>query len=162
VHAAIRAPPRRRGRDRRLRHTQEGKLAQGQSVQVGDYTLTYLGASSGAPPYFAESRAAWPARGAGGSGNRARRQNRYFAERRPRTRSRFVRTGCGRRLFVIADQFNPDGSVFVKVIVNPLVNLIWLAGLLFVAGALITLWPDAREQRRLARRFAEEGALARA
>ena len=65
-------------------------------------------------------------------------------------------------LFVIADQFNADGSVFVKALVNPLVNLIWLAGLLFVAGSLITLWPDAREQRRLALRFAEEGALARA
>jgi hypothetical protein len=40
--------------------------------------------------------------------------------------------------------------------------LIWLAGLVFVAGALVTMWPDAREQRRLARRFADEGALARA
>jgi cytochrome c-type biogenesis protein CcmF len=57
-------------------------------------------------------------------------------------------------LFVIVDQFNGDGSVFVKVLVNPLVNLIWLAGLVFVFGSLITMWPDAREQRRLARRFA--------
>jgi hypothetical protein len=30
------------------------------------------------------------------------------------------------------------------------VNLIWLAGLVFVLGSLITLWPDAREERRLA------------
>jgi cytochrome c-type biogenesis protein CcmF len=54
-------------------------------------------------------------------------------------------------LFVIVDQFNGDGTVFVKVLVNPLVNLIWLAGLVFVLGSLITMWPDAREQRRLAR-----------
>jgi len=33
-------------------------------------------------------------------------------------------------------------------------NLIWLAGLLFVAGSLITMWPDEQEQRRLARRGA--------
>jgi len=89
-------------------------------------------------------------------------KNRYFAEQQTSNevaiRSDWLRA---EDLFVIADQFNPDGSVFVKVIVNPLVNLIWLAGLLFVAGSLITLWPDAREQRRLARRFAEEGALAR-
>jgi cytochrome c biogenesis factor len=39
------------------------------------------------------------------------------------------------------------------VIVNPLVNLIWLAGLVFLGGALVAMWPDAREQRRLARRF---------
>ena len=57
---------------------------------------------------------------------------------------------------------NGDGTVFLKVIVNPLVNLIWLAGLVFVGGSLITMWPDAREQRRLARRFAEQGALVRA
>ncbi len=68
----------------------------------------------------------------------------------------------GEDLFVIADQINPDGSVYLKVFVKPLVNLIWLAGLVFVLGSLITLWPDAREERRLARRFAEGTALARA
>jgi cytochrome c biogenesis factor len=63
---------------------------------------------------------------------------------------------------VIADQFNDDGSVVLEVIVNPLVNLIWLAGFVFLLGAVITMWPDAREQRRLARRFAEPEALASA
>ena len=63
---------------------------------------------------------------------------------------------------MIADQFR-DGVVFLEVIVNPLVNLIWLAGLVFLLGSVVTMWPDAREQRRLARRFAEgDGALARA
>ena len=64
----------------------------------------------------------------------------------------------GEDLFVIAEQINADGSVYVRVFVKPLVNLIWIAGLVFVLGALITLWPDAREQRRLAVRY--EGAEA--
>ena len=68
----------------------------------------------------------------------------------------------GEDLFVIADRFYADGSVQLDVIVNPLVNLIWLAGLVFVLGAAVAMWPDAREQRRLAERFAGEGALARA
>jgi hypothetical protein len=34
------------------------------------------------------------------------------------------------------------------------VNLIWLAGLVFLFGSLITLWPDPREERRLAARYA--------
>ena len=63
---------------------------------------------------------------------------------------------------MIADQFNADGSVFLKVLVNPLVNLIWLAGLVFLLGSLVAMWPDAREQRRLAGRFAGEGAARRA
>ena len=65
-------------------------------------------------------------------------------------------------LFVVADSFEGD-AVFLEVFVNPLVNLIWLAGLVFLAGAVVTMWPDAREARRLARRFADgEAALARA
>jgi cytochrome c biogenesis factor len=53
---------------------------------------------------------------------------------------------------------NSDGTVFLRVFVKPLVNLIWLAGLLFLFGSLVTLWPDAREERRLATRYDEAGA----
>jgi cytochrome c biogenesis factor len=44
--------------------------------------------------------------------------------------------------------------VFVQVLVKPLVNLIWVAGIVFLLGAGIALWPDAREQRRLVTRLA--------
>ena len=50
------------------------------------------------------------------------------------------------------------GAVFFKVLVKPLVNLIWIAGFVFLFGSLVALWPDAREQRRLIARL----ALARA
>jgi cytochrome c-type biogenesis protein CcmF len=144
--------------------TREGKLAQGQSLEVGGYTLTYLGSQQKRAANSQELRARLAvSRGDGDLGTVLAGKNRYFAEQQTSNevaiRSDWLRA---EDLFVIADQFNADGSVFIKALVNPLVNLIWLAGLLFVAGALITLWPDAREQRRLARRFAEEGALARA
>jgi cytochrome c biogenesis factor len=61
-------------------------------------------------------------------------------------------------LFVIADRISPAGAVYFKVFVKPLVNLIWLAGLVFLLGALVALWPDAREQRRLSERYADRGA----
>src|SRR3954447_16179480 len=66
----------------------------------------------------------------------------------------------GGDLFLIADQVNGDGSIDLKALQKPLVNLIWLAGLVFIGGSLITLWPDAREERRLAERY--EGATVRA
>jgi cytochrome c biogenesis factor len=56
---------------------------------------------------------------------------------------------------LIADQFNEDGSVFLKVAVNPLIDLIWLAGIVFLLGSVVAMWPDAREQRQLARRSLE-------
>jgi cytochrome c-type biogenesis protein CcmF len=64
----------------------------------------------------------------------------------------------GGDLFTIADQVNSDGSVDLKVLDKPLVNLIWLAGFVFLGGALIALWPDAREERRLAARY-EDAAV---
>jgi len=39
------------------------------------------------------------------------------------------------------------------VLVKPLVNLIWIAGIVFVLGSMVALWPDAREQRRLVGRL---------
>jgi len=66
----------------------------------------------------------------------------------------------GGDLFLIADQVNADGSVDLKALQKPLVNLLWLAGLVFLGGSLIALWPDAREERRLAERY--EGAAVRA
>jgi cytochrome c-type biogenesis protein CcmF len=61
----------------------------------------------------------------------------------------------GGDLFLIADQVNSNGSIDLKALQKPLVNLLWLAGLVFVGGSLIALWPDAREERRLAARYAD-------
>ena len=56
---------------------------------------------------------------------------------------------------MIPEQINNDGSVYFRIFVKPLVNLIWLAGIIFLLGSVIALWPDAREQRRLAVRYDE-------
>jgi cytochrome c biogenesis factor len=89
-------------------------------------------------------------------------KNRYRAEQQVSTEMA-IHTNWLRAedVDVIADQINGDGSVYIKVLVKPLVNLIWLAGLVFVLGAVIALWPDAREARRLAER-AERTVTARA
>jgi cytochrome c biogenesis factor len=57
-------------------------------------------------------------------------------------------------VFLIADQIDKGGTLYLKALVKPLVNLIWAAGFLFVFGALVAMWPDAVEQRRLAERYA--------
>ena len=50
---------------------------------------------------------------------------------------------------------NANGSIDLKALQKPLVNLLWLAGIVFIGGSLIALWPDAREARRLAERYAD-------
>jgi cytochrome c-type biogenesis protein CcmF len=62
----------------------------------------------------------------------------------------------GTDLYSILQAPDRNGNgVSVKVLVNPAVGLVWLAGVVFALGALITIWPDPREARQLARRYGE-------
>ena len=62
----------------------------------------------------------------------------------------------GSDLYVIFSGTAPNGGASLKVLVNPVVDLLWLGGLLIGLGALIAIWPDPHVARRLARRYAEE------
>jgi cytochrome c-type biogenesis protein CcmF len=132
------------------------KLEPGQTMTIGGYVLRYDGSTQNRETNRVELRAELAvARGGSQLGTVAAGKNRYAAEQQV-SNEVAIRTDWLRAedLFVIADRFNKDGSVWLKVQIHPLVNLIWLAGIVFLLGSLVTLWPDAREQQRLARRFA--------
>jgi cytochrome c-type biogenesis protein CcmF len=136
----------------------EGRLARGESLAVGDYTLTYRSLTEREGPNATEIRAHLDVRrGADALGTVAAGKNAYSVEQQV-SNEVGIRSDLttGEDLFVIAEQVREDGTVFFRVFVKPLVNLIWLAGFVFVLGSLIALWPDAREERRLATRYAVE------
>jgi cytochrome c-type biogenesis protein CcmF len=131
------------------------RLAPGQSLKVRDYTLVYRGLNSTRSQNAVETRATIDVyRG----GNRIAvmhpGKNNYPVEgqlsNEVSIRSDWL---TGEDLFLITEQVNRDGTIDFKAIINPLVNLIWLAGFVFLLGSLVTLWPDAREERRLAVRY---------
>jgi cytochrome c-type biogenesis protein CcmF len=137
--------------------TAERKLQPGQTLRIDGYTLRYRGLTQAETSNATERRAVLDL-GGRASGTLRAGKNLYPVEQSVSNEvgihTNWLR---GEDLFVIADQINPDGSVYFKVLVKPLVNLIWLAGFVFVFGSLITLWPDAREQRRLALHYEESG-----
>ena len=140
----------------------EGQLARGQSLEVGEYRLTYDRLEEREAANATEVRAVLEVeRGGSSLGTVEAGKNAYTAEQQVSNevgiRSDLV---TGEDLFVIAEQVNPDGTVYLRVFVKPLVNLIWLAGFVFLLGALVALWPDAREQRRLALRYSRAGVAA--
>jgi cytochrome c-type biogenesis protein CcmF len=56
----------------------------------------------------------------------------------------------GEDFYVIPLWVDPlTGQTNFRVFVNPMVNLIWFGGLIFVVGSLITILPDSRERRQL-------------
>ena len=144
----------------------DGKLRRGQALSVGGYTVLYRGLIERDTPHATEVRALLAVeRGGENLGKLEAGKNSYkIAGPDPQVSSEVgIRTDytTGTDLFVIADQINDDGTVYFRIFVKPLVNLIWLAGVVFLLGSLIALWPDAREERRLVLRYDQAGSPAR-
>ena len=140
----------------------EAKLERGQSMEVGDYRLEYRTLDERIAANATEIRAELAvSRGDRDLGTLEAGKNAYTIEDQV-SNEVGIRSDplTGEDLFVIAEQIDPDGTVYFRVFVKPLVNLIWIAGLVFLLGSLITLWPDAREQRRLVERTRELGVPA--
>jgi cytochrome c-type biogenesis protein CcmF len=137
--------------------TVERKLRPGETMQVAGYDVTYRGLTQSRAQNAVEVRALMDVRRGGDRlGTLEVGKNRYPVEQSS-SNEVGIRTDWLRAedLYLIADQIDANGSVYFKALVKPLVNLIWLAGLVFILGSLIALWPDAREARRLAARYAD-------
>jgi cytochrome c-type biogenesis protein CcmF len=137
----------------------EQGLRQGQSLEAAGYTLTYTGLATHQEANAQAVRATVEVtRGGSHVTTLHPGKNDYPVEQQvsnevsiyhdPRTLG---------DVFTIADQIDSNGTLYLKVLVKPLVNLIWLAGFIFVGGSLVAMWPDAVEQRRLAERYERDG-----
>jgi cytochrome c-type biogenesis protein CcmF len=137
----------------------EARLARGDSMTVGDYTLRYRSLDEHLTKNATQIRASLAvSRNGRDLGTLEAGKNAYTVEQQV-SNEVGIRSDklTGEDLFVIAEQIDPDGTVYFRAFVKPLVNLIWVAGFVFVLGSLIALWPDAREQRRLVERTREIG-----
>jgi cytochrome c-type biogenesis protein CcmF len=140
----------------------EARLTRGETMSIGDYRLTYASLDERLAANATEIRAKLRVtRGDDDLGTLEAGKNAYTIEQQV-SNEVGIRSDplTGEDLFVIAEQIDPDGAVYFRVFVKPLVNLIWVAGLVFLLGSLITLWPDAREQRRLVERTRDVGVAA--
>jgi cytochrome c-type biogenesis protein CcmF len=67
-------------------------------------------------------------------------------------------------LYVLLVDWQPISSAGVtfKIYHNPLVNWLWVGGLVFILGTLVAAWPDKDPEvvrRRATRRAARSGAI---
>ncbi|HEY6961318.1 MAG TPA: heme lyase CcmF/NrfE family subunit, partial [Gaiellaceae bacterium] len=129
------------------------ELTLGQSMRVAGYTLTNRGVTTDTKANVRETRGHLDVSGRW-RGSLAAGDNQYFDPPEP-SREVAIETDWLRAqdLYVIVDETHPNGTIHVQVLVKPLVNLIWIAGIVFLLGSGVALWPDAREQRRLVARL---------
>ena len=133
-------------------------LAVGQSMRIDGYTLTNRGVfQRPGPNYTFEYVRLAVARGGTSHGVLEPGQRVYDTGQIGNEVDIRSSLPSGTDLYSILQGVDRDssGGVSVKVLVNPAVGLVWLAGVVFLLGALITLWPDPREARQLARRYGE-------
>jgi cytochrome c-type biogenesis protein CcmF len=50
-------------------------------------------------------------------------------------------------LYLILSRWSEDGGASFKIIVNPLINFLWLGGLILLASGAVALWPPTRVAR---------------
>jgi cytochrome c-type biogenesis protein CcmF len=133
----------------------ERVLRPGQSIEAAGYTFTYDGSTGVKGPDFTGFRALVDV---SGHGNRLALHpgaNDYFGQGSGASVASIYHDPRSLGdLYTIAAPVPHTDKIDLKAFVKPLVNLVWAAGFLFVFGALVAMWPDAVEQRRLAARYA--------
>jgi cytochrome c-type biogenesis protein CcmF len=139
----------------------ERVLRPGQSIEAAGYTLTYLTSTGVRGPNYTGFRALVAVSGHGERFALHPGMNDYDIEGPANEASIYHDPRSLGDVFTTAQVVSAKrGTIDLKVFVKPLINLIWAAGFLFVFGALIAMWPDAVEQRRLAARYAAGAAPA--
>ncbi|HZD88308.1 MAG TPA: cytochrome c-type biogenesis CcmF C-terminal domain-containing protein, partial [Gaiellaceae bacterium] len=138
----------------------ERVLSPGQSIDAAGYRLTYVTAFGTKGPNYTGFRALVDVtRGNSRVASLDPGVNDYQIEGPANEASIYHDPRTLGDVFTTA-QIVKGNKIDLKVFVKPLVNLVWAAGFVFVAGSLIAMWPDALEQRRLAARYAAGAAPA--
>jgi len=136
--------------------TTDQPLKLGQSMTIDGYTLTNRGVHTSNSPQASKIWAVLDVTGRYHGTIKPVLAN-YKIPPEPGAKNVSIKTDWLRAqdLYVIPDELHPKtGLIYVQVLVKPLVNFVWLAGIVFVLGSLVAMWPDAREQRRLVTRLA--------
>jgi cytochrome c-type biogenesis protein CcmF len=136
-------------------------LKLGQSMTIDGYTLTNRGVHSSVSPQVNKTWAVLTVTGRYHGTIKPQLAN-YAIPPEP-AKNVSIKTDWLRAqdLYVIPDELHKKTNlIYVQVLVKPLVNFVWIAGFVFLLGAGVALWPDAREQRRLVTRLAPARASA--
>lgn len=131
----------------------QGTLAQGESLQIKNYTVTFRKLEEFMTNDGRQVAKAYVDVSKNGKllGELKPRRDYYFESQQPMTIPG-VRSTMEDDLYLLLVDWEPitsQGATF-KVFHNPLINWLWLGGFVFILGTLIAAWPDKDPQEELA------------
>jgi cytochrome c-type biogenesis protein CcmF len=142
----------------------QGTLARGEQMTLGRYVMTYdaLSVFDTADGRNVARAVVSVYKDGRRVGELYPRRDYYYESQQPMTIPG-VRSTLEDDLYVILVDWQPiaaQGATF-KIYHNPLVNFVWLGGLIFILGTLVAAWPE-REPAGVARLATARSGLARA
>jgi cytochrome c-type biogenesis protein CcmF len=113
----------------------------GESFRIGPYTVTYHGLRRGSAPNASATWARLEIKG--GERRWTVEPLRLFYPRWNQPISRpGIRSTLRDDVYAVLVAFEPDGQATLRVWVNPMVRWIWIGGIAFMLGAVISIWPE--------------------
>ena len=120
----------------------EATLTPGSVMTVGSYTITYQGLEESRQP-GSRLVSARLAVSDGGGDPRVVRPGKIFYESfndQPSTQVA-IETHRLEDLYLVLAGWGDDSAISLVAFVNPMVSLIWIGGVIALAGGMISLWP---------------------
>ncbi|MBI4340057.1 MAG: heme lyase CcmF/NrfE family subunit [Chloroflexi bacterium] len=128
-------------------------LAPGDTVRIKGYTVQFLGARTvdwrDRTEYFNDMLVTLPT----GKDVQVTAWRAFYPDQNIGTTRAAIRSTPLEDLYIVTSESLGNGRVVFRILVNPLVWWMWLAGLVFIVGTLIALWP----QREVELAFAPSG-----
>ncbi|MBW2269365.1 MAG: heme lyase CcmF/NrfE family subunit [Deltaproteobacteria bacterium] len=121
----------------------------GDEIEIGDKRIHYLTAEAIPEQHFGGARARLALyRGDQPLGVMTPEKRMYWLQEQPASIPS-VHSTLREDLYVILTALEQDGSATLKIYRNPLVNWIWIGGVIFVLGTISVMWPHPRRRQRV-------------
>ena len=117
-------------------------LAPGEQVTVGDYTIEYVESRIQARADRTEFFNDVLVSRAGGDTRAMTAWRAFYPDLRMASTRAAIRSTPVEDLYIVSSESLEDGRVAFRILVNPLVWWMWLAGPVLILGTLVALWPQ--------------------
>ncbi|MBI2171448.1 MAG: heme lyase CcmF/NrfE family subunit [Chloroflexi bacterium] len=117
-------------------------LAPGDQATIRGYTVQYLGErflpKADRTEYFNDLRVTLPS----GKELGLTTWRAFYPDRRVASTRAAIRSTPLEDLYIVSSESMADGRVVFRILVNPLVWWMWVAGVVFILGTVVALWPQ--------------------
>ena len=117
-------------------------LSPGQSTHIEDYELIFLGTVETSKSNRTEFTSTVQVFRGGDRLETIRTKRSFYPNFNMASTSAAIRSTPVEDLYIVPSENLPDGSVGFRVLVNPLIWWMWVAGPVMLVGTVIALWPQ--------------------